>query len=434
MDCSRPPRSWRASTSSARRGRTGALTPDPDPIDFDGHGSHVADIIGGASSDGQHKGVAPGVKFHSVKVCSSISTACSGVAMLQGLDYALDPNGDGDTSDAVDLVNMSIGSPYGQKEDDTAEASANVVSLGVMVVASAGNSANRPYVTGAPAMARGVLSVAQTEVPSALAVALVVNAPPAIAGTYDNTQTVDWARVGDGVTGDVASVGRGCPADAVAGTPEDPYLVSPAGKIALIQRGVCSVSLKVDRAAKAGATGVIIGLVAPGDAVSFSFGGGDTFVPTIVIQQVLNNAIRAQIAGGQTVNVSYSEAVGVPLVQGVVSSSSRGPAFGYPADQARDWRAGRVGVGRGGHGNGRDRVWRHLRCGADGDGCSCTPDPGASESQHQPAQGHVDEQRRDGDLHQQGAAAGPARADLARGRGRAAGRPRHWPHGRGMEP
>ena len=92
-------------------------------------------------------------------------------------------------------------------------------------------------------------------------------------------------------------VGRGCPEDAFTGESEDPYLASPAGRIALIDRGACSISLKVDNAAKAGATGVLIGLIAPGDAVSFSFGGGDTFVPSLVIQQSLSNAIKAQTAG-----------------------------------------------------------------------------------------------------------------------------------------
>src|SRR5204863_5448551 len=65
----------------------GPLAPDPDPIDFNGHGTHVADIIGGNS------GVAPGVKFLACKACSSVSTACSGVALLEAMDLALDPNG-----------------------------------------------------------------------------------------------------------------------------------------------------------------------------------------------------------------------------------------------------------------------------------------------------------------------------------------------------
>ena len=94
------------------------LRPIPDPIDFEGHGTHVSDIIAGQSTDGAHKGVAPDAKIVAVKVCSSVSTACSGLALLQGMEFALDPNGDGSMADAVDVINMSLGSNYGQKEDE----------------------------------------------------------------------------------------------------------------------------------------------------------------------------------------------------------------------------------------------------------------------------------------------------------------------------
>ena len=270
--------------------------------------------------DGTHKGVAPGASLVAVKVCSAITTACNGVALLKGLDYAVDPNGDGDTSDGVDLINMSLGSNYGQVESVNTEAAANVVALGVMLVASAGNGANKPYITGSPAVAAGVLSVAQTEVPSAVGIPLIVNSPASIAGVYANTQTVDWAPVGAGVTGNVAYVGRACPGD--------PLRESPAGKIALVDRGDCSVSLKVDLAANGGAIGVLIGLVAPGDAISFSFGGGTNMVPTIVIQQSLSNAIKAQLAAAQAVNTTFSENSGISMVGSIVGSSSRGPAYG----------------------------------------------------------------------------------------------------------
>lgn len=76
-----------------------ALAPDPDPIDEHpegGHGTHVAHIIGGEN------GVAPGVDFYAVKVCSNQSTSCSGVALLQGMEFAVDPNGDGNMSDPGD--------------------------------------------------------------------------------------------------------------------------------------------------------------------------------------------------------------------------------------------------------------------------------------------------------------------------------------------
>lgn len=302
---------------------------DPDPIDLEGHGTHVADIIAGKSLDGLHKGMAPGAKLVAVKVCSAVSSSCNGIALLKGMDFALDPNGDGDTSDAVDVINMSLGSNYGQIEDDLSLAATNAVKLGVVVVTSAGNGGNKPYIVGSPSIAPGVISVAQTQVPSAKAVPLVVNAPAAIAGVYGNTATLDFAPVGSGVTGDVVRVGRGCPAGSIAaGSPEDPYTNPPTGKIALIDRGACSISLKVDRAAKAGATGVLIGLVAAGDAISFSFGGGTDFVPSLVIQQSLSNSIKTQLAAG-VVNVSITPAASIALIGSMASSSSRGPSISF---------------------------------------------------------------------------------------------------------
>jgi subtilisin family serine protease len=318
---------WTGATNSP------PLKPDPNPIGapvtgvfpgIDGsHGTHVADIAAGKSLDGSHVGVAPGAKVLAVKVCSSRTTSCSGVALLQAIEFALDPNGDGDLSDAVDVINMSLGSNYGQREDDLSEASANASRLGVVVVAAAGNAGDRPYIVSSPSSTPEVISVAQTQVPSALAYPLIINSPPSIAGSYPNTATVDWAPVGAGVTGDVAYVGgTGCP-----GGP--PYPVSVVGKIALIDRGVCAVSLKVDRAAKAGAIGALIGLVAAGDAVSFSYGGGDTFVPTLIIIQSYANLIKANIAA--PVNVTFSPGSAIHLVGSMVGSSARGPSYSYVA-------------------------------------------------------------------------------------------------------
>jgi minor extracellular serine protease Vpr len=305
----------------------GDRTEDPDPIDLEGHGTHVADIIAGQSRDGLHKGVAPGAKLYAVKACSAVASSCNGVALLKAMDFSLDPNGDGDVSDHVDVINMSLGSAYGQQEDDLSEAAAEAVRVGVIVVASAGNNGDRPFITGSPAAAQGVLSVAQTAVPGAKAFPLIVNSPAAIAGTYGNTATVEWAPIASGFTGNVSFVGRGCPAVAATATtpavPADPYLDNPAGKVALIDRGSCGISLKVERAAQAGAIGVIVGLVAAGDAVSFSNAGGAVFVPTIVIQQTLSNAIKANLAAPVNVTVSASNAIG--LAGSLASTSSRGP-------------------------------------------------------------------------------------------------------------
>ncbi len=297
----------------------GDRSEDPNPIDFQGHGTHVADIIGGRSLDGTHKGVAPGAKLIALKVCSSVATSCNGVSILKAIDYAVDPNGDGDPSDAVDVMNLSLGSSYGQVEDDATLALSTAVDLGVVVAVAAGNSANLPYVVSSPSIAPGVISVAQTSVPGATAYGLQVNSPAAIAGVYNNTATVDWAPIGAGFTGNVVAVGTACP----GGAP----LPDLTGKVALVDRGACSISLKVDVAGAAGATGVLIGLVAPGDPISFSYGGGTHFPPTLVIQQSLSLAIKANI--GAPVNVSVTDATKVALVGSMATTSARGPSISF---------------------------------------------------------------------------------------------------------
>ena len=132
----------------------GPLAPDPNPIDLNGHGSLTADSLGGASLDGMHKGVAPGTQLYAVKVCSSVSSSCSGVAILEGIDFALDPNNTGTLDDAVDLISMSIGGDFGQREDDESEAFTDVVNFGVVSVISAGNSGDVPYIIGESSMRR----------------------------------------------------------------------------------------------------------------------------------------------------------------------------------------------------------------------------------------------------------------------------------------
>src|SRR5262249_3911624 len=128
--------------------------------------------------------VAPGAKLYAVKVCSTISSACSGIALLQGIEFALDPNGDGDISDAVDVINMSLGSDYGQIQDDVTEAVSIASQLGVVVVTAAGNEGDLPYVVSSPSIAPAAISVAQTQVPSAVQNFMTVVSPAAIAGNY----------------------------------------------------------------------------------------------------------------------------------------------------------------------------------------------------------------------------------------------------------
>jgi subtilisin family serine protease len=325
------------------------LTPDPNPIDINGHGSHTSDIVGGHSLDGLHKGTAPGTQLYAVKVCSSVASSCSGVAILEGIDFALDPTNSGTLNNAVDVISMSIGGPFGMREDDAGEMFTDVVNFGVVSVLSAGNDGDIPYVVGHPASTPEVLAVAATNSVVATGIPLVINSPPSIAGSYTNTATLDFAPVNAAVTSNIAYVGRGCPASGT--TPADPYLDNPSGKIALIDRGFCAVSLKIDRAASAGAVGVLIGLVAPGDAVSFSNGGGSNFVPSLVVTQSTSNIIKNAL-GSSAVNGTISPNNAIPLASNIASFSSRGPNYSYNMLKPDMSAPGTISAAQPGTGNG----------------------------------------------------------------------------------
>jgi hypothetical protein len=144
----------------------GDVAPDPNPIDFEGHGTHVADILSGRSADGTHNGLAPGLQLYAYKACSAVTTGCNGTAVLEAIDRALDPNQDGNMSDAVDLINMSLGSFYGQPESADTLAVSNAVRAGVVVAVAAGNDGDRPWIVGQPSIAPAALAVAETALPT----------------------------------------------------------------------------------------------------------------------------------------------------------------------------------------------------------------------------------------------------------------------------
>jgi subtilisin family serine protease len=292
--------------------------PDPDPIDDGpggGHGTHVADIIAGKD------GVAPGADLYSVKVCSSVSTSCSGIALIQGMEFSLDPNGDGRLGDRVHIINMSLGSSYGQPfDDDLSAAVENATTAGVLTVASAGNSADKPYANGTPAAAPSALSVAQTSVPSAALALMQIVAPANIAGQVPAvfqpwsaplTSAIEAPlQYGNGAGGNL----DGCAAFAPG---------SLAGKIVLVDRGACNFTLKAKNVGDAGGLVAIIGQNAPGDAFEGGDGGDRPIaIPSYLVTQQIANRLRT---GLPNTVVRFDPAVGLPLAGTMVGSSSRGP-------------------------------------------------------------------------------------------------------------
>jgi minor extracellular serine protease Vpr len=294
-----------------------AEMPDPDPIDDGpggGHGTHVADIIGG------QLGVAPGADLYAVKVCSSVGSACSGIALIQGMEFSANPNGDGRLNDRVDIINMSLGSNYGRPfDDDLATAVDNASQLGILTVASAGNSSDKPYVSGTPAAAETALSVAQTAVPSGFLPLMQILAPANIVGSFPAVFQPWSAPLAAAIEGPV-QYGDGAGGNLLGCNPFAPGSLADA--IVLVDRGVCSFSIKIENIGAAGGVLGIIGLVAPGDPFEGGFGGGEITIPGYMISQAHSNRLKSGLP--DTV-VRFDPAVGLPLEGSMVGSSSRGP-------------------------------------------------------------------------------------------------------------
>ena len=216
--------------------------PDPDPDDCQGHGTHVAGIVG---ASGAITGVAPGVDFGAYRVfgCSGSTTAD---IMLAAMERAL--------ADDMDILNMSIGSAFMTwPQYPTAAGADRLVNKGMVVVASIGNSgADGVYSAGAPGVGRKVIGVASldntkllirsfTISPDNRSIGFLAGGGSAPIPTFG---TFPLARTGTKTTVD----------DACAPLPAG----SLTDKIALIRRGTCNFVVKQQNALDAGAIGVVL--------------------------------------------------------------------------------------------------------------------------------------------------------------------------------
>jgi uncharacterized repeat protein (TIGR01451 family) len=328
-----------------------APVPDANPMDCNGHGSHVAGTAAGfgvtaagATFTGPYDGnlstytplrivpgAAPKALLYALRVFG-----CAGSTGLvtQALDWAMDPNGDDDLSDHLDVVNMSLGSDFGSELNATSVASDNAALAGVIVAISAGNSSDTFFIAGAPGVATRAITAAASLDGGEPAPIVQVNAPAGIAGDY------------------LAASAQFGPALVPSGTPPGAHNVvialdaanasgplttdgctaltnaaAVAGNIALIDRGTCAFTVKVKNAQNAGAVGVIIADNAPGSPPA-GLGGTDATItiPSVRVTLADANTLKANIA---TLNVTLLGPAGGDTL---ASFSSRGPRriFGSP--------------------------------------------------------------------------------------------------------
>ncbi|WP_435737094.1 S8 family serine peptidase [Cellulosimicrobium sp. PMB13] len=337
--------------SGTVEGTTLVPSPDENPIDSldtigSGHGSHVAGTAAGygvtadgTTFDGDYStltdladwkvgpGSAPEAGVYALKVFGDLGGS-TGV-VVDALEWAADPNQDGDLSDRLDIVNLSLGSA-GSPADDPENLFIDQLSrLGTLSVNSAGNSGDVTDVGGSPGNSRSALTVANSVGNTQTFDAVEVVEPAELAGTYAAQNSVEY-RGEEDVTAPVAFVAddfSGC----TAYTPEQAAAV--AGKIAFLYwddddaTRACGSAARFNNAEAAGAVGVLLS----SELQSFVAGiAGNQNIPGAQLTGPSHAALRPAIEAGTvvlTIGPSYAMAsfVEIPEIGDTLNSgSSRG--------------------------------------------------------------------------------------------------------------
>jgi minor extracellular serine protease Vpr len=237
--------------------------PDPNPLDCNGHGSHVAGTAAGFGVDGDGDtysgpydagtisgndwtvgpGVAPLADVYAVRVFG-----CTGSTdvTVEAIEWSVEND--------MDVINMSLGSPFGRSDDPSAVASTNAARAGVIVIASAGNSGPSQYITGAPAAGTGAVSVAANDpTPEFPAATMALSTGETIVALNANgfdfsPTTYNVVRIFDNPATPLVNEALGC-------NVSDYGTLGP-NTMAVVFRGVCARVGKAIRGQQAGAAAV----------------------------------------------------------------------------------------------------------------------------------------------------------------------------------
>ncbi|HYO44312.1 MAG TPA: S8 family serine peptidase [Candidatus Limnocylindrales bacterium] len=312
--------------------------PDADPLDCGDHGTHVAGTAAGqgvktdhstysgpynASLDAAGFAVAPGVAPEAKLVALKVF-GCSGSTSLvvDALEWVAAYNVS--NADGIDVVNMSLGAPFGSNTDPDAVATNNLVDQGVVVVASAGNESTVPYITGAPAAATKAISVAALDALPTLPLATIDL--PGATDVPGNNQNAYPALPVSGtlhvVAGPSSGLSLGCTPDA--------YDAASAGKIVVVRRGVCVFVDKGAAAQAAGAIGIIVVNrtdTDPGELPTF-IGYTPEYFEIPMVGTDLDAYAPLAAADGASITLAPAGTTANPTYKSVADFSSSGPRWG----------------------------------------------------------------------------------------------------------
>jgi minor extracellular serine protease Vpr len=301
---------------------------NPPPFDLSQivftHGTHVAGTAAGCVLDlsgpedgptsGIWSGVAPGANLHDYNVFPGFGggfIAFDGSAFSHDICAAVE---DG-VADGMDVLNLSIGGGVQGPHDFLAECIDGANDAGVVVAVAAGNSGPGDSTIESPGTALGALTAGASTNPHFVGI-------PA-SGTKSGGGSFSFgAALGDfnnfvppitaGYT--TTTPANGCTAITNA----------VSGKIALIDRGVCTFATKIRNAQAAGAIGVLVVNNVAGDPVAMAHDGlGFPTIPAAMLGKLEGNLIKP--AGNVTVNGTSPQEFLTANADIIAGFSSRGP-------------------------------------------------------------------------------------------------------------
>ena len=285
------------------------------------HGTHVAGTVAGCVTDlaGSDEpvqdtisGVAPGANLHDYNVFPGFGggfVAFGGSAFSHDIARAVEDA----VNDGMEVINLSLGGPIQGKHDYLSEAINAAAAAGVVPAVSAGNEGPNPSTIGSPGNAFGALTAGATTNPHFIGITVSIQGGATIGAALGDFATFD-PPVTAAYT--VTTPADGCTAITNA----------VSGKIALIDRGVCSFTTKVRNAQNAGAVGVLVVNNVAGDPTAMAHDGIGA-IPTIPAAMVgKTEGAAMKPSGTATVDGTNPQEVLTANVDIIAGFSSRGPA------------------------------------------------------------------------------------------------------------
>jgi subtilisin family serine protease len=294
-----------------------ASDPDPSARDHVGHGTGTAMAAAGVSNTSvltTITGVAPQAYLGVYKVFGTpgVNDNASEAAIITALDDAV--------NDGMNIINMSLGYNVASNVsfDPFVKAVEAASSVGVIVVASAGNNGPDPGTVSSPAtaphaIAAGASSNDRVYAGSVQTGALLLTSLPGgglnsftpLSGPLTDVSTLD-------------SSGLACdalPAGALQGA------------IVLISRGSCTFATKLNNAQASGAVAAVIYDNVPGEALVL-MGVGAAPLPGAFVSNADGLTLKAQAAAAPPATVQFYAPIHVDP-QRLASFSATGPNINY---------------------------------------------------------------------------------------------------------